>query len=104
MRLAIDVSSAAKADPTGIGRYAVELVRNLAPLLGPDDSIRALVKLSRWRDRRHVAALGEVPRVRGPSLLVAGFLLRRASLFHATGVALPRGLRVPAAVTVPDVN
>jgi glycosyltransferase involved in cell wall biosynthesis len=108
MKIAIDVSSAAKADPTGIGRYIVELVRNLAPLLAPSgDRLRLMAAWKRRGERDHLAPLAALPGVEGPGLLLRwlpGLLMGGADLLHGTGLALPSGVRVPAAVTIHDIN
>ena len=106
LRLAIDVSPAAKSDPTGIGRYAIEFVRALAPLLRLEERISLVVRPGRWPERRFVLPLAEIPRVAPPSLLLGAFplLFGRQTLFHSTGVALPVGLRGLAVATIPDTN
>ncbi|HVY60355.1 MAG TPA: glycosyltransferase family 1 protein [Planctomycetota bacterium] len=108
MKVAIDVSSAAKADPTGIGRYIVELVRNLAPLLAPaGDRLRLMAAWKRRRDREHLAPLAALPGVEGPALLLRwlpGLLMGGADLLHGTGLSLPAAVRAPAAVTIHDIN
>jgi alpha-1,3-rhamnosyl/mannosyltransferase len=107
LRIAIDVSSAAKPDPTGIGRYAVELVRAASALLGPGERLRLVLGPRRWPNRRHVAWLSGLPRVDGPRLLlgpVSALFLGRADIFHATGSALPRGIRALKVATVHDTN
>ncbi len=107
MNIAIDVSSAAKPDPTGIGRYAVELVRAAAALLGPGERLRLFVEPARWRERGYVAWLSRLPNVDGPRLLawpISVLSTGRPDVFHATGSSLPRGLRTVLAATVHDTN
>jgi glycosyltransferase involved in cell wall biosynthesis len=102
----MDVSSAAKGDPTGIGRYIVELVRHLPAVLGAEARIRLCVRLSRWSDRQHLAPLAALPGVEAPAPLLGflpGLLLRGASLLHGTGMSLPRAVGVPAAATIHDI-
>jgi alpha-1,3-rhamnosyl/mannosyltransferase len=106
-RIAIDVSSAAKSDPTGIGRYALELVRAMVPLLGDEDRVRLVVKPARWRKRRYVLPLAELPRVERPRWLEGAlpfFAAGKGEIFHATGVSMPRGVRGIRVVTVHDTN
>jgi glycosyltransferase involved in cell wall biosynthesis len=107
VRIAVDVSSAAKPDPTGIGRYACELVRALAPLLAPEDRLRLVVKPARWKERRHVLALAAIPRIEAPRFrtgALPAIFVRKDEIFHSTGVSLPRGIRGLRVVTVHDTN
>lgn len=101
MRIAIDVTSAAKPDPTGIGRYALEMPRALAGLLGPEDRLRVAVRPQRWGERRWVAALGR-PRLLLPVL--PRLLLGRIDVFHSLGASLPPAVRALRAATIHDTN
>ena len=53
MRVALDASAAAKAEPTGVGRYVARLA---GALLDADPALELTlaVRLGRWRRRRHV--------------------------------------------------
>jgi hypothetical protein len=57
VRVAIDLSSAAKRSPTGIGRYQVELVRAMAPMLSVADEMVLTTRLKRWTARRHLGSV-----------------------------------------------
>lgn len=105
MRVLIDVSSAAKPNPTGIGRYAVELVRALSSQLANTDRAALAVRTSRWKSRHHLDALLQLPGVSGMHWLgpLALGLVPRIDLVHALGVALPSTYRLPRAVTIHDV-
>ncbi|HEY6395667.1 MAG TPA: glycosyltransferase family 1 protein [Candidatus Binataceae bacterium] len=92
MRIAIDVSSAAKPNPTGIARYQIELVRAAGPQLASDDRLMLTVRLNRWTRRKYLKALFDVRGVEKPRWLVP-----KVDIFHAGGIASPRrasGLKV----------
>ncbi len=97
MRVAIDLSSAAKRSPTGIGRYQVELVRAMAPMLGVADEMVLTTRLKRWTARRH---LGSVSNLDG----ICGFRLfpRRVDIYHSAAIGRARTPRALWAVTVHD--
>jgi len=107
MRIAIDVSSAAKGDPTGIGRYIVELVRGISTLMGDDDRLALGVRWSRWKERAHLAPLAKLRGCSGPRLLLSalpGALIRGLDVLHATGMSAPALAGMPLAVTVHDIS
>jgi glycosyltransferase involved in cell wall biosynthesis len=107
MKLAVDVSSAAKPDPTGIGRYAVELVRAAAPLFEPSDDVQLVVRRSRWKQREWIMPLAVSTGCRGPAWIAGicpGWFSGRVEIYHSTDVALPRGLRSLSIATIHDTN
>lgn len=98
MKICIDLSSAAKPYPTGIGRYGIEYVQALLPLLERSDQLRLVVRLARWRWRHFLSALPLHIGTLTP--LWAG----RSRIFHSTGLSLSRGVRSLKITTVHDVN
>ena len=97
MKIAIDVSSAAKAHPTGIARYQVELVRAAGQQLGAGDSLVLTLRLKRWLRHRQLASRFALPGVGRPRWRVP-----QVDLFHAAGVASPRHASGLKAVTIFD--
>lgn len=105
MKLAFDVTSAVKPEPTGTGRYAVELLRALLRKLDPADRVTLGWRLSRWGRREHAPRFDD-PRVRMRPLQspFAWATFGRADVFHGLGVNVPRGLAARArCVTVHGV-
>lgn len=106
MRIALDVSSAAKPDPTGIGRYVNELVPALALALGREDRLRLVVGPKRWKMRASLAPLAQLPGVLGPecrAAILPGLFTDRDELLHGLGVSLPATTRRLRLVTLHDV-
>lgn len=98
MRIAMDVTSACEQRHTGIGRYAVSLHAELAPLTRTrGHQLRPLCRLSRWRKQRFFPA---------PSgLFVDSFAppFSGYDIFHSTGVRLPTWGKARLLATVHDV-
>lgn len=97
MRVAIDLSSAAKPHPTGIGRYQVELVRAMAPMLTHCDRLLPAIRLKRWRGRRHLSSLPGLPHTEGFCLFPGA-----VDIYHSAAIDRARGVRTLWAVTVHD--
>ena len=97
MKIAIDVSSAAKSNPTGIARYQVELIRAAGPQLSAADSLLLTMRLKRWIHHRQFESLFAVPGVGHPRWRIPA-----VDLFHAAGVASPRRTSALKAVTIFD--
>src|SRR5262247_1645326 len=93
MKLAYDFTSAVKAEPTGIARYVVEILRAMLRRLGPDDRVVLGYRLSRWR-RRGLAPRFDDPRVSvRPLQSPLAFLTYGApDVYHGLGVNVPLGL------------
>lgn len=93
MRLAYDFTSAVKSEPSGIARYATELLRSILRRLGPDDRVTLGYRLSRWRRRRHAPRFDD-PRVRVRPLQspLAFLTYGGPDVFHGLGVNVPLGL------------
>jgi len=102
MRIGIDVSSAAKATRTGVGRYVSELVHALAGLIGTD-RVDLLYRVSRWRRRRHfIDPPGPAFRTRWLLERMHFGYPRRLSVFHGPDARLPRYRGVPLVASVHD--
>lgn len=105
MRIALDVSAAAKPRRSGIGWYTANLARALPARLGEADQLLLCTRLSRLRQRRHR------PAPEGPRVARRWFqepLPPRGApeVFHGPDARLPRGLgpaRCALVATVHDV-
>jgi len=104
MRIAIDVSSAATPDGSGIAVYVSELIRHLDAAAAPGDSFLACCRASRWRHRARVPLPPGAAWRRRLFVEPLGFLLAgRLDVFHGTDARLPHW-RGPALVaTVHDL-
>ncbi|HEY3131643.1 MAG TPA: glycosyltransferase family 1 protein [Acidobacteriota bacterium] len=106
MKIAIDISSAAKPYPTGIGRYSVELVRTIVQLFRPNDGMRLLIRPSRWKHRGWISPLAKLDGIESPRLhtgALPALFVRRDEVFHCTGTSLPAALAALKLVTVHDM-
>lgn len=105
MRVAIDCSSVAKAARTGVARYCSALVGALPEALAPDDSLRLLYRISRWKRRRHRLRIDD-PRCssRWFSEAALGLTVGRPDLFHGPDLRLPPLRGVPLVSTVHDLS
>ncbi len=104
MRIAIDVTSGVKPQPTGIGNYVTDLVGTLLKM-DRNNHYSLGVRVKRFLRRHYLGNLGEG---RAPMLpLIPGFyssLLGRIDVFHALGVRLPRLGNFCKVATIHDLN
>lgn len=104
LRIALDITSTVKREPTGIGNYVVDLVR---ALLETDRTNRYVlgIRPKRYLRRRNVRGL-DGHRVAMLPLIPPwyGAFLGRVDVFHALGVRLPRFGRFRKVVTIHDLN
>jgi len=98
LRVGLDLSAAAVAEPTGVAaaiRRAVEALRQhegVSPI--------GFLRLSRFRRRHHIADLS-IPR---RWLVDGAFPLLGVDLFHGPDTRLPRTQRVPLVSTIHDFS
>lgn len=93
MKIAYDFTSTVKPELTGIGRYAVEILRAMLRQLAPEDRVILGYRLSRWHRRKHAPKFTD-PRVSvRPLQSPFAFLTYGApDVFHGLGVNVPLGL------------
>lgn len=105
MRVAIDCSSLAKAQKTGVARYCTSLVTALPGALGSSDELRLLYRLSRWKRRRHRLTLDD-PRVTTGWFQdgLLRFTVGRPDVFHGPDLRVPELGGVPLVSTVHDLS
>lgn len=104
MQIGIDCSCVAKAERTGVARYCVSLLSSLPAVIGADDRVTVLYRLSRWRAFRHFEAVDD-PRFRR-AVFQEGFLPRLPSgldVVHGPDLRIPE-TRVPTVSTVHDLS
>ena len=105
MKVGIDCSCVAKPERTGVARYCSQFVRALPGVLGPDDRVTLLYRVSRLRRRRWFERV-EDPRfglrifAEDPLRLgLGGF-----DVVHGPDLRIPRTSAVPAVSTVHDLS
>ncbi|MCE9636269.1 MAG: glycosyltransferase family 4 protein [Planctomycetes bacterium] len=105
MRIAIDCSSAAKPERTGVARYCASLVGELPASLGPDDRVTLLHRVSRLARRRWFLRMDD-PRF--TTAWLNDHLVRVApsgiDVVHGPDLRIPRIPGVPAVSTVHDLS
>lgn len=108
LRITLDITSAVKPQPTGIGNYVVDLVRALlAAKRGHFYSLG--IRPKRFLRKRYFPSLADVPGgSRVPILPLVppwyGVFAGRIDVFHALGVRLPRFGKFLKVVTIHDLN
>src|SRR5947209_8450320 len=104
MRIALDVSSAARPQATGVAMYIRRLARAMAKL-APDNRFTLITRASRPKN------LFFKPELPGPNfrhkLMLEGLhplFARRVDIFHGLDARLPgRWMKAPTVVTIHDV-
>lgn len=103
IRVGLEVSCTAKAKPSGIARYALELIGGL-DRIGGADRYTLFYRFSRLKRRRHFL---DPPSPRFDRRLLTetfgGFNLRRCDVLHGTDVRVPRRGQTPTVSTIHDV-
>ena len=99
MRIALDVTPAARPQATGIGWYARHLALALADALDATDELSLCTRLSRWRTR---ALRVRHPRARNRWFQAFWGPAGRPHVFHGTDARLPERCRAALVVTVHD--
>lgn len=105
MHVGIDCSCLAKPQRTGVARACASLLAALPDALLPDDRVRLLYRISRWRRRRHFERSPD-PRFSVGLFdeAIAGFGARSLDVVHGPDVRIPRLRGVPAVSTVHDLS
>lgn len=93
MKYAFDFTSAVKAEPTGIARYVVEILRAMLLQMDAQDRVVLGYRFSRWHRREHAPKFND-PRVSVRPLQSPFAFLTYGSpdVFHGLGVNVPKGL------------
>jgi glycosyltransferase involved in cell wall biosynthesis len=101
----IDCSCVAKPERTGVARYCASLLAALPGALGPDDRVRQLWRVSRWRRRRWFERVDD-PRFRSAWFHdgMPSFGAARLDVVHGPDLRIPRLRGVPAVSTVHDLS
>lgn len=105
MRVGIDCSCVAKPERTGVARYCEALLHELPALLEPDDSVRLLYRLSRYKRRRYFERIDD-PRF-SVGLFQDGllpFTPSRVDVIHGPDLRIPSVRGVPRVSTVHDLS
>ena len=102
MRIAIDVSGAAKAKRTGVARYIESLVSGLLRV-GPEHEYVLTARLSRFKKRRYFLR-PDAPNVSHRYLQepFTGWIRRKADVFHGPDLRIPKASGVPLVSTIHD--
>ena len=100
VRIALDVTPAARPRRTGIGWYAQHLAVALTDALSPGDELNLCTRLSRWRARDQRA---RAPRARNRWFQAPWGPMGRPQIFHGTDARLPERCRAALVATVHDV-
>ena len=105
MHVGIDCSSVAKRERTGVARYCVSLLKTLPAVVGRDDRVTLLYRVSRIKRRRWFERIDD-PRF-DVSVFhdgVVPFGGRGLDVVHGPDLRIPRRLSVPAVSTVHDLS
>ncbi len=104
MRVALDISCAAKPHRTGVARYATCLADAMLRAF-PDDAFTLGVRASRWRRRSHRYAPGAAnARARWFVEPLLGTTLGPFDVFHGLDARLPRRRGFPTVATLHDIG
>ncbi len=105
MRIGIDCSCVAKAERTGVARYCASLLHALAAVMGQDDRVATLYRVSRLKRRRWFERVSD-PRFSRAIFQdrIGAFPPQRLDVTHGPDLRLPLLPGVPAVSTVHDLS